>query len=125
MMNCIPIFKGLTKKDHDRAHYLEKLLPLKTYTKIIVLFSAGKDSLASLLHLLELGVPKEKIELWHHILDKGSVRKVDQKVTLPYAKAVARALGIKLKCSWRGGGWWGEVYRLGSTAPVSFEDNEG
>ncbi|WP_090799514.1 hypothetical protein [Paenibacillus sp. GP183] len=124
-IELVPRVKGRTETDHDKAHYLVKLLPLETYSKIIVLFSSGKDSLASLLHLLELGVPKEKIELWHHILDKGSDRKVDHKVTLPYAKAVAKALGIKLKLSWREGGWWGEVYRLGSTAPVSFEDDKG
>jgi len=32
------------------------------YDKIIVFFSGGKDSTACVLHLLDLGVPKEDIE---------------------------------------------------------------
>ncbi|SDO16857.1 Phosphoadenosine phosphosulfate reductase family protein [Paenibacillus sp. yr247] len=124
-VEIMPKIKGRTVTEHDRAHYMEKLLPLETYTKIIVLFSSGKDSLASLLHLLELGVPKEKIELWHHIIDRGSDKKMDHKVTIPYTEAVSKAFGIPLKYSWREGGFWSEVYRRGSTAPVRFEDEEG
>lgn len=40
-----------------------------SYDVVIVAFSGGKDSLACLLHLLELGVPRSKIELWHHDVD--------------------------------------------------------
>ena len=40
-----------------------------TYDHVIVAFSGGKDSVACLLHLLDLGVPREKIELWHHDVD--------------------------------------------------------
>lgn len=61
-----PNIPGKTATDYDKAMYLEKLLPLEDYDLIIVLFSGGKDSLACYLKLLEMGVPKEKIELWHH-----------------------------------------------------------
>jgi hypothetical protein len=39
-----------------------KLLPLEDYDIIAVNYSGGKDSLACLLHLLDLGVPRSKIE---------------------------------------------------------------
>ncbi|WP_207953206.1 phosphoadenosine phosphosulfate reductase domain-containing protein [Paenibacillus agricola] len=120
-----PQYKGRTETSHDKRNYLANLLPLETYSKIIVLFSSGKDCLGCVLHLLELGVPKDKIELWHHLIDKGSDKKMDHPVTLPYAKAFAKALGIRLRFSWREGGFWSEVFRLGSSAPVSFEDAGG
>src|SRR6185437_14385284 len=40
-----------------------KVDPL-AYDTIIVAFSGGKDSMALLLLLLHLGVPRERIELW-------------------------------------------------------------
>lgn len=36
------------------------------YDKYIVSFSGGKDSTAVFLYLLDRGVPKDKIELWHY-----------------------------------------------------------
>jgi tRNA(Ile)-lysidine synthase TilS/MesJ len=44
-------------------------MDLASYDVIIVAFSGGKDSAACVLHLLDLGVPKHKIELWHHLVD--------------------------------------------------------
>lgn len=48
-----------------------KQAAMARYDAILVAFSGGKDSLACLLHLLDLGVDRSKIELWHH--DVGSV----------------------------------------------------
>ena len=70
-INYRPVIDGKQDTPHSKEIYLEKLLPLEEYDKIIVLFSGGKDSLACVLHLLELGVPREKIELWHHDIDGG------------------------------------------------------
>ncbi len=42
---------------------------IDSYDKFLVMFSGGKDSTALVLHLLDLGVPREKIELWHHDID--------------------------------------------------------
>lgn len=42
---------------------------LHSYDKYLVQFSGGKDSTASFLHLLDEGVAKEKIELWHQEID--------------------------------------------------------
>lgn len=64
-----PRVPGRRDSDHFKEIYLPELLPLEEYDKIIVLFSGGKDSLCAVLNLLELGVPKEKIELWHHDID--------------------------------------------------------
>lgn len=83
----------------------------------MVLFSGGKDSLNAYFYLRELGVPKEKIELWHHDLDGGHpTRIMDWPVTLAYVEAFAKAEGVKLRISRRVNGFWGEVY---SSAPVT------
>jgi len=39
------------------------------YDKILVAFSGGKDSIACVLHLLDLGIPRSSIELHHHLVD--------------------------------------------------------
>lgn len=42
---------------------------LGVYRRFVVAFSGGKDSLATRLHLLSLGVPTHAIELHHHDVD--------------------------------------------------------
>jgi len=42
---------------------------LLSYDNYLVFFSAGKDSVACVLHLLEMGVPASRIELAHHRVD--------------------------------------------------------
>lgn len=44
---------------------------LASYDRIALAFSAGKDSLACLLHLLGRGLPASRIELHHHDVDGG------------------------------------------------------
>jgi len=46
-----------------------ELLPFNQYDLFLVSFSGGKDSVACYLHLLELGIPPEKIQLWHQLVD--------------------------------------------------------
>ncbi len=73
-----------------------------SYDLIVVLLSGGKDSVACFDKLLELGVPKEKIEFWHHDVDGGhSSRRMDWRCTQNYVKAIAEAEGIKLRISYR------------------------
>lgn len=103
----------------------EKDLPL--YDAVIVAFSGGKDSLACLLYLLDQGVPREKIELWHHDVDgrEGSTL-MDWPCTRDYCRAIAKAFGVKLYFSWKEGGFEREMDRDGAaTAPIWFETPDG
>lgn len=102
-------------------------IDLTSYGKIIVYFSGGKDSLACLLHLLESGIPAEKIELWHHEIDgrEGS-KLMDWACTPDYCRKIARAFNIPIFFSWKMGGFEGEMFRENSlTAPTRFETPEG
>ena len=45
-------------------------IDLSIYDIFIVCLSGGKDSIAAYLRLLEAGVDKSKIELWHHKIDE-------------------------------------------------------
>lgn len=93
------------------------------YDTIIVAFSAGKDSLALVLLLLLMGVPKEKLELWHHDVDgaEGSTL-MDWPCTRDYCRKVASALDLKLYLSWKVGGYEQEMTRHEApTAGYRFE----
>ena len=100
---------------------------LNTYDTIIVAFSGGKDSLACLLWLIEKGVDRSKIELWHHDIDgrEGSDL-MDWLVTRDYCKKVAAAFGVKIYFSWLQGGFEREMTRNNSRkAPTSWENPDG
>ena len=101
---------------------------LNEYSKVIIAFSGGKDSLACLLHVLESGADKDKIELWHHEIDgrEGS-QLMDWVITPDYCRKVAEAFGIPIFFSWKVGGFEGEMLRANSrTQPTKFETpNDG
>jgi tRNA(Ile)-lysidine synthase TilS/MesJ len=93
---------------------------LNSYDVIVVAFSGGKDSIACVLHLLELGVPRERIELWHHDVDgrEGSSL-MDWPVTRDYCRAFAAAFGLPIFFSWKVGGFEREMCRDNArTAPT-------
>jgi len=106
-----------------------ELLSLDMYDKIVVAFSGGKDSEACILHLLEMGVRREDIVLWHHHIDGAPGQEqglMDWSVTEDYCRAVARELGIEIRFSWKEGGFEGEMLRENAlTAPTSFEMHDG
>lgn len=107
----------------DETDYFDPL----SYDHYIVFFSGGKDSLACLLHLLELGIDKDKIELWHHEIDgrEGSTL-MDWPITPGYCQAVAQAIDVSIYFSWKVGGFEREMNRAGSpTAPTRFETPDG
>lgn len=101
-------------------------MDLDSYETIIVAFSGGKDSLACVLHLLDSGVPKNKIELWHHDVDGKTANFMDWACTDDYCRKVAEALGVKIYYSWKVGGFKREMLRENSlTAPTTFETPDG
>ena len=120
-----PSVEGRADTEHFKSIYLNELLPLEDYDQIIVLISGGKDSIACYLRLLELGVPKEKIEFWHHDIDGGHpTRRMDWKVTKSYVEAFAKAEGVTLRVSYRKNGFFGELYRIGASEPIEWIDPE-
>lgn len=120
-MRIRPRLPGRIDTDYMKKKYLPELLPLEEYNLIVVLLSGGKDSIASYLKLVELGVPKHKMELWHHDIDGGhSTRHMDWRCTQNYIKAFAEAEGVPLRTSWRVNGFFGELYRLGPSEPVQW-----
>lgn len=116
-----PRVSGRTDSEHMKKIFLAELLPLEEYDLIAVLLSGGKDSIACYYKLLELGVPKERIELWHHDIDGGHPsRRMDWRCTQNYVKAFAEAENVPLRVSWRKNGFFGELYRIGASEPVEW-----
>jgi 3'-phosphoadenosine 5'-phosphosulfate sulfotransferase (PAPS reductase)/FAD synthetase len=100
---------------------------LVDYDRFIVFFSGGKDSVACFLWLLEQGIPVEKIELHHHLVDgrEGSTL-MDWRVTEDYCVQFAKAFGVRLSFSWKEGGFEREMLRENApTAPVHFYTQSG
>ncbi len=98
----------------------------REYDRVVVAFSAGKDSLAALLYLLDLGVAPYRIELHHHHVDGQDGVFMDWPITPAYVAALADHFGLPLYGSWREGGFLREMNRDGvPTAPVLFETPEG
>ncbi|MCK2000579.1 phosphoadenosine phosphosulfate reductase family protein [[Brevibacterium] frigoritolerans] len=105
------------------------LLPLTEYDMISVSLSGGKDSVACLLYLLELGVDRKKIEIVHQSVDGGPSDEqfMDWPVTEAYCQALSDYLNIPIFFQWRKGGILGELMRTNSlTNDVYYEqDNLG
>jgi 3'-phosphoadenosine 5'-phosphosulfate sulfotransferase (PAPS reductase)/FAD synthetase len=96
------------------------------FDRIIITFSGGKDSMATLLYLLEMGVPREQIELQHQEIDEPGVPFMDWPCTPAYCRLIARAFGIPIYFSGRVGGFLRELDRVDeSQAPIYFESPGG
>jgi len=102
-------------------------LDINSYDYYVVAFSGGKDSTACFLHLLNLGIPKDKIELWHHAIDgKEGSTLMDWPVTPDYCRQFAKNFEVKYYESWKVGGFEGEMLRNNTpTASKKFEDPSG
>lgn len=99
---------------------------INSYDHIIIAFSGGKDSMACLLNIAEMGVDKSKLELWHHDIDGEKDRLMDWPVTRAYCKAVADAFGVPIYFSWKEGGFLREMLRENQrTAANTFETPDG
>ena len=100
---------------------------LSTYDRLVIAFSGGKDSIACFLHLLESGVQREKIELWHHDVDgREGNHFMDWPCTPAYCRAFAAAFGVQIYFSWREGGFEREMLRNNApTGQTHFETPHG
>ena len=80
------------------------------YDHIIIGMSGGKDSIAALLRLLDLGLDRDRLELWHHDVDgrEGSTL-MDWPFMADYNRKIAEAFEIPLYFSWLEGGLEGEL----------------
>ena len=128
----LPTVRGREEKKPDSDKLVlapDGNLDWRAYDYIIVAFSGGKDSLACVLHLLDMGVPRDRIELWHYCVDGEpgkAPRFFDWPVTEDYCRAVAEALGIRLLFRWRQGGFEGELLKTNArTLPVTIEMLDG
>ncbi|QPA61252.1 phosphoadenosine phosphosulfate reductase family protein (plasmid) [Lysinibacillus sphaericus] len=105
------------------------LLPLSEYDHIIISESGGKDSMACLFYLMELGVPLSKLELWHQSVDGGGANHIefmDWPVTESYINEVGKLFGIKTCYQWRDGGFFNELMRKDSlTGDVYYTTEDG
>lgn len=120
--NCeVMIEKKVVKQD------TVKLLHLSEYDHIIISESGGKDSMACLFYLLNLGVPPEKLELYHQSVDGGHndiVEFMDWPVTESYVEAVGKHFGIDTCFQWREGGIYNELMRKDSlTGDIYYCEN--
>ena len=101
---------------------------LNTYDKVIIAFSGGKDSLACVLHCIDLGCDLDRLELWHHHIDgaPGSRTFMDWECTEDYCRKVAEQLGVTLRFSWRDGGFYREMMKKDSVSGgYSWESADG
>lgn len=120
-----PRIPGRDETEHMKKIFLPELLPLEEYDLVAILLSGGKDSIACYYKLLELGVPKEKMEFWHHDIDGGHpLRHMDWKCTQNYINALSKAEGVPLRSSWRVNGFFGELYRIGASEPIEWVEPE-
>lgn len=97
-----------------------------SFDSVLIMMSGGKDSIACLLQVLELGIPKERIEIWHHDIDGEGGDFMDWPVTKAYVTALAKAFDLPVFFSWREGGFEREMNRHNAlTAPTWFETPDG
>ena len=101
-------------------------IDLASYDKYIVSYSGGKDSTALLLFLLDNGISKDRIELWHQEIDGRGKSLFDWEVTPDYCRKVGEAFGIPVYFQWKDGGFQREMMRQNArTAPIHFEQTDG
>ena len=127
-MNALDVLEGLGQPTLPTAPGPD----LASYDRILVMI-CGKDSLACLLHLLDLGVDKRKIELHHNSVDGGFLADGTAESTLydwpcthDYIRALGEAFGLPVFYSHRERGIEGEMLRENSgSAPIVYQRLDG
>lgn len=104
-----------TEKNADLTFFEAIDIDLSIYDNIIVSMSGGKDSIACLLHLFDLGVDKSKLELWHNAVDgRGGKHFMDWMFMDDFNQKIADHYGIPLYFSWLEHGFEGEMLKNNS-----------
>lgn len=99
---------------------------IHNYDRYIVSFSGGKDSTATFLYLLDKGIPRDKIELWHQDIDGRDRNFFDWEITTDYCRRFAEAFGVKIFFQWKEGGFYREMMKDNAlTAPNYYELPDG
>ncbi|OXR48051.1 phosphohydrolase [Pusillimonas sp. T2] len=109
------------------AYFSAATVDLDDYDHIVLCMSGGKDSIASLLHLLDLGVDRSRLELWHHDVDgrEGSTL-MDWPFMADYNRRLASAFEVPIYFSWLEGGFEAEMLKQDSYGrPHHVETPEG
>jgi 3'-phosphoadenosine 5'-phosphosulfate sulfotransferase (PAPS reductase)/FAD synthetase len=125
----LSLFKEVSFENKIIKGMYTELFPLNEYDHIIISESGGKDSMACLFELLNLGVERSKLELWHQCVDgnfQDHTEFLDWPVTEKYIEAVGKHFGINVSYQWREKGIYGELLRKDSlTGDVYYCDNDG
>lgn len=123
----LPLYSDLATRVFKKREELEKwILDPVNNVHVIIAFSGGKDSIAMVLKALDMGIPKERIELWHHDIDGEGEDLFDWKCTKSYCTAFANAFGIKILYSYRKGGIVREIYKQNEVSqPIYFQKEMG
>lgn len=99
---------------------------LHSYDRYICCFSGGKDSSSLVLYLLENGISRDKIELWHQDIDGCGPTFMDWEITPDYCRRFAQAFGVQIYFQWKEGGFYREMMRRDTpTAPIRYELTDG
>jgi len=98
----------------DFGHLRLYCLDGKPFDRVIVSFSGGKDSTCLILQLLEMGIDKSQIEIWHQSVDgfgEHHTQFFDWPTTDQYVQKFCDHFGLTLTRQWRAFGFKGELYR--------------
>jgi len=110
-----------------RVYFSAPSIDVSAYDRIVLCMSGGKDSIACLLHLIDMGVDLKKVELWHHDVDgrEGSTL-MDWPFMADYNRKLADAFGVPIYFSWLEGGFEGEMLKEDSySRPHCIETPDG
>ncbi len=106
---------GAANAELLQTYFSAPNLDISLYDRYVIFLSGGKDSIASLLRLVELGVDLNRVELWHHDIDgrEGS-NLMDWSFMVDYNRKLAEHWGLPLLFSWLENGFEGEMNKENS-----------